>query len=341
MNITNLKNTFIIAEAGVNHNGNLDEAHKLIDIAYACKADAVKFQTFKTEEISSKYVENVDYIKDSVSQSNIEMLNSLALSYDQFRILKEYADKKGIIFLSTPDGLDSLNFLVDDLKLEIIKIGSTEITNIKFLEQVGLKNKICILSTGLSNLNEVEKAYSVLKKSCNNEIIVLQCTSDYPAKDDEVNIRAMLTIQNKIKCEVGFSDHSLGFEASIAAVSLGAKVIEKHITSDKNMIGPDHKASMDKDEFYNFVKSIRKTEKILGNGIKTATNSELKNISGIRRGIVAARKIKKNTIIQAQDLYFKRPFLGINPDENSKMLGKKIKVDLEIDQPIVWQYFES
>ena len=341
MNLNDLKSVFIIAEAGINHGGSLKEGLKLIDIASKCKADAIKFQTFKPFEISSKFVENVDYIKKGTEKSNIEILTELSLSYEKFRVLKNYADKKGIFFMSTPDGIDSLNFLTDELKLSLIKIGSTEVTNLKFLTEIGKKNQSCILSTGLSNLNEVQEAYTILKNTTKKEIYVLQCTSDYPAKDNEINLKAMLTIRDKLGCSVGLSDHSIGSEAAVAAVALGAKIIEKHITRDKKQEGPDHKASMNPEEFCQFVQSIRKTEKILGDGIKKPTTSELKNLSGIRRGIVASKKIKKNTVIKKEHLDFKRPFLGINPKSSQEMIGRKLKVDLEKDQPIIWQYFEN
>jgi N,N'-diacetyllegionaminate synthase len=341
MNLNDLKSVFIIAEAGINHGGSLKEGLRLIDIAFECKADAIKFQTFKPSEIASKYVENVDYIKKNTEKSNIEILTELSLSYKKFRVLKDYADQKGIFFMSTPDGLDSLNFLTDDLNLSLIKIGSTEITNLNFLIEIGRKNQSCILSTGLSTLNEVEEAYSVLKNTSKRDIYVLQCTSDYPAKDDEINLRAMLTIKDKLGCGVGLSDHSIGSEAAVAAVALGAKIIEKHITRDKNQEGPDHKASMNPEEFAQYVQSIRKTEKILGDGIKKPTDSELKNVSGIRRGVVASKKLKKNTVIKKEHLDFKRPFVGINPKSSQEMIGRKLKVNLDKDQPIIWQYFEN
>lgn len=340
MKISEFKKTFIIAEAGVNHNGSIKEAKKLIDIAIDCGADAVKFQTFKPSEITSKYVDNVDYMKQSSNKTNLEILEELSLPFESFRELKKYSEKRNIFFMSTPDGQESLNFLTDELDLSIIKIGSTEITNLNFIKQIGEKNRSCILSTGLSTLTEVETAYSVLKDVCKNEIYVLQCTSDYPAAYHEINLKAMLTIKEKLNCVVGFSDHSIGSEAAIAAVSLGAKIIEKHITSDQNQIGPDHKASMNPEEFFDYVQSIRKTEKILGNGIKKPTLSEKKNLHGIRRGIVASKKIQKGTIINISHLDFKRPFIGINPSNANEIVGKKVKIDIDKDQPIEWKILE-
>ena len=334
------KNSFIIAEAGVNHNGELRKAFELVDIAIDCKADAIKFQTFKASEITTRYNKNLEYVDNDDKTSNYDIINKLSLRFEDFKKINEYCKMKGILFLSTPDGTESLNYLTDKLDVPIIKIGSTEITNIEYLNEIAKKNKPLILSTGLSSLEEVKKAFNSIKKHNKKEICVLHCTSEYPAPINEINIKAMLTIKKELNCSVGFSDHSIGNEASIAAITLGADVIEKHFTIDKSLDGPDHKASMCPGELKDFVFSIRQTEKLLGSGIKEPTKSEIKNLPGIRRGIVAAIDIKKGTTIKKNHLNFKRPFVGINPEESKGMIGKKIKIDLKTDQPILWKYFD-
>ncbi len=340
MRFLNKNKTFIIAEAGVNHDGELKKAFELVDIAASCSVDAIKFQTFKPSEITTKFNVNVNYVKKNTGDNNYRLLEKLALDYEDFKKIKDYCEKKKILFLSTPDGKESLDYLTEILGLKIIKVGSTEITNLKYLKEISRKNTAVILSTGISNLDEVTKAFNCFINKKYKDICVLHCTSEYPAPDNEINIKAMNSIRTKLGCSVGFSDHSIGNEASISAVSLGADVIEKHFTSDKNLKGPDHSASMDPYELKQFVLSIRRTEKMLGSGVKKASPSELKNIYGIRRGINASTNLKKGILIKKEHLVFKRPFLGINPEDSSKMIGKTLIIDLEADQPILWKYLK-
>lgn len=330
---------FIIAEAGVNHNGDLQNALKLVDVAVAAGADAVKFQTFKSGECTGKFAVKVDYLENTTqeTQTRFELTQSLILPFEQFIKIKEYCESKNILFLTTPDGQESLDFITDRLNVPIIKVSSTELTNLKFIEMIAAKGLPIILSTGIGNLGEIEKALEVIEPY-NIETTILHCTSEYPAPIDEVNIKAMKTISKAFGIKVGFSDHTVGNEASIAAVALGATVIEKHFTLDKQMPGPDHKASLDPDELSDFVKKIRNTEVLLGDGRKKASLSELKNREGIRRSVVAARPLSKGTILCEKDFTFKRPGYGIHPYDVQKIIGFKVNKDLEADEPILWKY---
>lgn len=334
------KRVFIIAEAGVNHNGEVRLAKKLIDAAKASKVDAVKFQTWKPGEITGRFAFKVGYLKKTTaeSESRYELSRRLALSYDAFRELHRYARKAGILFLSTPDGFDSLDFLSDELHLPYIKIGSTEVTHVQFLEAVGRKNKPVILSTGMSTLDEIALAIKALHRHTKPPIALLQCTSAYPVRDEEVNLKAMVTIAKKFKLPVGFSDHSLGLEASIAAIGMGACIIEKHFTLDKKLSGPDHQASLDLSELTQLVTALRRTENMMGDGIKHMTATEMKNWKGIRRGVVAAIAIKKDQVLTHEMLICKRPATGVKPSELSELVGMKACKDLEVDEPISWKH---
>ena len=295
------KPTYIIAEAGVNHNGSVISAKQLIDIAHEAGADAVKFQTWVPGELTGKFAFKVDYLDDSTpeEESRFELSKRLCLSYDAFRELKSYSDKVGIEFLSTPDGFKSLDFLVDELNIPIIKVGSTELNHISFLRAVGSKKRPVIISTGLGNEDEVGSAIEALRIGGGNNlpITILQCTSEYPAPAEEMNIYVIKKFAEKYNLPVGLSDHSTGFEATIAALALGSEVIEKHFTLDKNMEGPDHSASLSPEELKDFILAIRRTELMLGDGIKLPTKSEIKNIEGIRRSVVASRDLKSGTIL--------------------------------------------
>ena len=249
---------FIIAEAGVNHNGSIELAKKLIDVAKKANVDAVKFQTFKTEKIIGKFADKAEYQKENTgnSETQFEMVKKLELSYEEFKELRNYCNEKGIIFLSTPDDDDSLEFLVN-LGVDMIKIGSTEVTNLPYLKKIAQKNIPIILSTGMSTLGEVEKALNAIYDEGNKNVTLLHCTTDYPTSYEDINLRAMETLRNAFKTNIGYSDHTLGNEAAVAAVALGAKIIEKHFTLDKNLEGPDHKASLDPQELEKFVETIR------------------------------------------------------------------------------------
>jgi N-acetylneuraminate synthase/N,N'-diacetyllegionaminate synthase len=330
---------FIVAEAGVNHDGSLEKALALVDIAAHAEADAVKFQTFKPGECTGRFAHKVGYLRCGAledGESRFEMSSRLALSYDDFRKIKEYCDKKGILFFSTPDGVDSLDFLVDELGIPIIKIASTEVTHLRFLEAIARKNRPIIFSTGMSDLGEVKKGLEVIRKHTEKKVVLLHCTSEYPAPDEEINVKAMVSMAEKFKVPVGFSDHSLGNEAAIAAVALGAEVVEKHFTLDKGLPGPDHKASLDSDELAAWVKAVRKTEVLMGDGVKRPTPSELDNMKGIRRGVVAARALEVGTVLTEAMLTAKRPWVEIEPAQVGRLVGMVLKRDLCKDEPVRW-----
>ena len=317
--------TFIIAEAGVNHNGSVDIAKRLIDAALEAGADAVKFQTFRAEKMVNPYVELADYQKKNLrdSKTQLKMLKRLELPFGVFANLKEYCDRKGITFLSTPFDIESARFL-KKLGLEIFKVPSGEITNYLLLKEIGSYKKKVILSTGMADLGEIEDAIEVLIDSGTrkDDITILHCNTEYPTPYGDVNLRAMLTVKDAFKTNIGYSDHTRGIEVSVAAVALGAKVIEKHFTIDKNLPGPDHKASLEPDEFRAMVQAIRNVEKALGDGIKRPSPSELKNKSIVRKSIVAARPIKKGEIFSEENLTVKRPGTGMSPMFWNCIIGK-------------------
>ena len=332
---------FIIAEAGVNHNGSLKIAKKLVDAAVKVRADAIKFQTWKKGELTGKFSTKVEYIKKNTSNklTRYQISNQYRLKYSDFINLKSYCKRKGIIFLTTPDGFDSLKFVVQNLKLNIIKIGSTELNHLDYITAVAKTNKKILLSTGLGTFEEVKNAVSIIKKYCDQKPIVLQCTSSYPAKKNDINLNVLRTYKEKLRVDIGFSDHSIGYEAAMISVGFGAKVIEKHFTLNKNLPGPDHKTSLNPIEFKNFIKKIRLAETIVGSNIKTPSLSEKNNIKGIRRGLVASIKISKGTKIKKEMLIAKRPFIEIDLKDLKKIIGKIKKVKLKKDQPLKWSFF--
>lgn len=333
---------FIIAEAGVNHNGNINLAYKMVDEAKKAGVDCIKFQTFKTEKIITKDAKKAEYQEKNTEnkETQYEMLKKLELTYDEFKKLKKYCEEKEIMFLSTPDEEESLNFLIDELNMEIIKIGSGEISNYIYLEKIAQKNKPIILSTGMSTLGEVEKALEIIKKYNNQKITLLHCTTNYPCPIEEVNLSAMLTLKEAFKLDVGYSDHTLGIEIPIAATALGATVIEKHFTLDKNLDGPDHKASLDSLELTKMVEAIRNIEKALGNGIKQPNASENKIKEVVRRKIIIFKNLKKGHILKEEDLIFKRSNNGIEAEFYKIIIGKKIKRDLKEETIISWDDLE-
>lgn len=333
---------FIIAEAGVNHNGDLNLAYKMVDKAKEAGVDCIKFQTFKTEKIISKNTEMADYQKENTNnnESQYEMVKKLELSYEDFRKIKNYCEQKEIIFLSTPDEKESLDFLVDELKVSTIKVGSGEITNYLYLKEIAKKNKEIILSTGMSTLGEVEKALEIIREYNNKKVILLHCTTNYPCPMEEVNLKAMLTLKEAFKTEIGYSDHTLGTEVAIAAVVMGAKVIEKHFTLDKNMEGPDHKASLDPKELKIMVEQIRNIEKALGDGIKKPNKSEEKIKKVVRRRILISKELKKGHVLTEDDLILKRSNSGIEADFIDLVLNKKLKIDMKEDSSLTWEDME-
>ncbi len=327
--------TFIIAEAGVNHNGDINLAKKLVDVAKESGADAVKFQAFRAEELVTDKAPKAEYQLKTTSQkeSQYEMLKKLELSFQELEELKRYCDRKGIIFMASAFDIESARFL-KDLGLEIFKIPSGEITNYPLLKEIGSYRRKVILSTGMADLGEIEDALDVLIESGTKkeDIVVLHCITEYPAPYEEVNLRAMLTIKEAFKVKVGFSDHTPGIEIPIAAVALGAEVIEKHFTLDKNLPGPDHRASLEPLELKRMIEAIRNVEKALGNGIKKPSKSELKNRDIVRRSIVAKRDIKKGEVFTEENITVKRPAYGISPMRWNEVLGKKAKRDFKKDE---------
>ncbi|ASK78113.1 N-acetylneuraminate synthase [Paraphotobacterium marinum] len=308
--------TFIIAEAGVNHNGSLKLAKKLIDEASEAGADAVKFQTFKAEKLVSKHAEKAEYqkkITDS-DETQFQMIKKLELDKDAHLELISYCQKKNIMFLSTPFDNESV-FLLNKLGLDIFKIGSGEITNLPYLKAIGSLDRKVILSTGMSDIGEIEDALDVLVKagSKKENIIVLHANTEYPTPMSDVNLKAMQTIANTFQVKVGYSDHTLGIEVPIAAVALGACVIEKHFTLDKKMDGPDHKASLEPKELKAMVSAIRNIEIAMGTGVKKPSKSESSNMKVARKSIVASKRIKKGEKFTDDNIIAKRPGTGLSP----------------------------
>ena len=293
-----MEKVYIIAEAGDNHNGDFNTALKLVDVAKRAGADCVKFQTFVTEEIISKYAEMAEYQKKNTGkeESQFEMVKRLELSFDEFRKIKEYCDRVGIQFLSTPFDLKSVDFL-NELGVPFFKIPSGEITNYPYLIKIAHTGKPVVMSTGMCEPDEILAAINVLEKNGSGEITLLHCNTEYPTPLKDVNLYAMRTMKKMFGKKVGYSDHTKGIEVPVAAVALGACVIEKHFTLDKNMPGPDHKASLEPDELGRMVKNIRNIEIALGDGVKRVSESERKNIAIARKSIVARRNIQEGEIL--------------------------------------------
>ncbi len=330
-----MKSVYIIAEAGVNHNGDVNNAMRLIDAAKLAGADAVKFQTFKTRNIIVEGTDLAVYQKNNIRSevSQFEMIHKLELSFSEFKLLHSYATKIGIDFLSTPDDFESLDFLVNELNLSKIKVGSAEVTNIPFLKAICATKKQVILSTGMCTLGEVERAVNVFREN-SEKLTILHCTSNYPCPMKDVNLKSMRTLEKAFDLPVGYSDHTLGYEVSIAAVSLGAKIIEKHITLDKNMEGPDHGSSLDPVEFRQFVEKIRNTEEAMGFCTKRPTKGEEQIKPVVRKRIVAAHDLKAGTKLCLEDLNFKRANSGLFVESYKCIINSTLAHDLKKDSPI-------
>lgn len=326
---------FIIAEAGDNHNGDINLAYKLVDEAKKAGADCVKFQTFITEEVVSVYAEKAEYQKKNTAggDSQYEMIKKLELSFDDFKKIKKYCDSKDILFLSTAFDIPSIDFL-EDLGIPFWKIPSGEITNLPYLLRIARTHKDVILSTGMADINEIRDAVELLRRNGAGEITILHCTTEYPAPFDEVNLNAMDTIRNEFNCDVGYSDHTLGILIPVAAVAKGAKVIEKHFTLDKNMDGPDHKASLEPEELKNMIESIRLVESALGSGEKKASEIEINNKNIARKSIVARTDIKEGEVFTEENITCKRPGNGISPMKWHNVLGTKASRDFRRDELI-------
>ena len=323
--ITMPNRTLIIAEAGVNHNGDIKIAKQLIDVAADCGADYVKFQTFSADRIVTKSADKAEYQKQSSdsTESQYQMLKRLELSVEMHLELIEHCKHKSIKFLSTGFDIQSVDLLVG-LGLNLVKIPSGEITNLPLLRHIGSLDLPVILSSGMSTMKEIGDALLILEQTGlpRAQITVLHCTTEYPAPKSEVNLRAMNSIRNTLGVAVGYSDHTLGIEVSVAAVALGASVIEKHFSIDRSLPGPDHKASLEPDELLAMVKAIRNIEVALGSDVKEPTISEIKNIRIARKSILAGRKIEIGEILSASNLVVKRPGGGVSPMHWDQMIGQ-------------------
>lgn len=330
-----MKKTLIIAEAGVNHNSEMDLAYSLIDVAAKAGADYVKFQTWKSENVISKFAPKAEYQKESTDadESMLEMEKKLEFPFENFLLLKNYCHKKGIGFMSTPFDIESAVFLFS-IGVAIIKIPSGEITNLPLLEVIAEHSCPVILSTGMCEMQEIEDAINILQNKGNKNITLLHCNTQYPTPMWDVNLRAMQTLNERFELPVGLSDHSVGIEVPIAAVALGAVVIEKHFTLSREMQGPDHKASVEPDELCSMVKSIRNIELAMGNGEKHVTDSERENIAVARKSIVASKIISKGEVFTQYNITTKRPGTGISPMEWYDVLGSVAKRDFNEDELI-------
>ena len=328
---------FIIAEAGVNHNGSLKVAKKMIDVAASAGADAIKFQTFRAEALVSKFAAKASYQKKATGgdETQLEMIKKLELSQNAHKELIRYCRSKKIIFLSSPFDLESIDFLAR-LGLRTFKIPSGEITNLPYLRKIGALGRKIVMSTGMSTLAEVKDALNVLVRSGTKkkDIVLLHCNTEYPTPFKDVNLLAMVTMKNILDAQVGYSDHTLGVEAAIAAVALGASVIEKHFTLDKHMAGPDHRISLDPDELKYMVNALRNIEIAFGSGVKVVSPSERINKGIVRKSIVAALDIKKGKRFTKNNLAVKRPGTGITPMRWDIVLGKSAKKDFHQDELI-------
>ena len=328
-----MQKTFIIAEAGVNHNGSIELAKRLVDVAIDAGCDAVKFQTFKAENVVTKGAEKAKYQKVTANadESQLDMIKKLELSYGDFNHLKRYCDENHIMFMSSPFDVDSVDFLAD-LGLSVFKIPSGEITNLPYLRRINLYKRKVILSTGMSTLDEIKVALEILR---NCEIAVLHCTTEYPCPYDEINLQVLQTLKQELQVEVGYSDHSKGIEIPIAAVACGATIIEKHFTLDKSMKGPDHKASLEPSELRQMVSAIRNVEAaISGDGIKRPSQSEIKNINIVRKSIVSKCTIHRGEVFTNDNITTKRPATGLSPMLWDSIIGKRATRDYSEDDMI-------
>ncbi len=335
------KGCFIIAEAGVNHNGSIELAKKLITAAAGAGADAVKFQTFKSEDLVSINAQKAEYQKHTTDsmESQLEMIKKFELSIKDHQELVAYAKNMKIMFLSTPFDERSVDLLIE-LGVPIIKIGSGEVTNHPFLRYVSGKGMPIILSTGMSTLEEVAEAVSVIRKAGCKDLVLLHCTSNYPARQEDCNLLAMKTMADELNLPVGYSDHTPGIVVSIAAAAMGACVIEKHFTLDKNLSGPDHKASLEPDELEEMVKSVRLVERALGSPVKAPVDAELEVRDVVRRSVVAKVDIPKGIVITEDMLAFKRPGIGFPPKNAKLLIGKTAKRIIYKDELIKTEHID-
>ena len=340
-----MEKVYIVAEIGCNHNGDFDLAKKLVKAAKECGVDAVKFQTFNASLLISKNAEKAEYQKNNTDskESQLDMVKKMELSHEEYINLKQYAQSLGLIVFSTAFDFESIEFLEKDGQ-NIWKIPSGEITNLPYLEKIGdikVRDKLIVLSTGMSTIEEIKRAVEVLQSKQNNKIIILHCNTEYPTPDCDVNISAINDLKlNFPNYEVGFSDHSLGDIGAIMAVAYGATFIEKHFTLDKNLPGPDHKASATPEELKKLVENVRRAELIYGTGYKEVTKSEMKNKKIARKSIVAKTDIKKGETFTVENLICKRPGNGISPMEWYNIIGQKSESDFKEDELIKHSNFK-
>ena len=331
---------FIVAEAGVNHNGDPDLAHRLVDAAAECGADAVKFQTFTVDALLTREAPKAGYQVETTGagESQREMLVRLELGIDRLAELGDRAAKQGLVFFSAPFDEASADALAA-LDVALFKVPSGEITNLPLLRHVAAKGRPIILSTGMANLEEVEQAVAAIREAGDPPLAILHCLSAYPAPADEVNLRAMDSLASRFGCPVGYSDHTLGIEIAVAAVARGAAIIEKHLTLDRTLPGPDHRASLDPVEFGAMVRAIRSVESALGDGVKRPMPSETDTRRVARKSLVAARALKAGQRVAVGDLASKRPGTGISPAELPRVLGLRLTRDVAADEVIPWEAF--
>jgi N,N'-diacetyllegionaminate synthase len=330
------EDVFVIAEAGVNHNGNIGLAKKLIDVAIDAGADAVKFQTFKADNVVAPDAPTADYQKENTGLNNqYKLIKEMELSSDDFKELAEYSKSQGILFLSSPFDKESVD-LLDKIGVPIFKIASGEITNYPLVEYIARKGKPIILSTGMSSLGEIEAALEIIRMKGVNEVVLLHCVTSYPALIEDSNLKVIHTLKHAFKIPVGFSDHTIGIAASLVAVALGACIIEKHFTLDKILPGPDHSMSLDPEELKELVNSVRSVEKALGDGIKRLMPAEAEIQKVARRSIVSTVYIPKGTIIDENMISIKRPAGGIEPKYCDLAIGKKAKRDIKPGELLYW-----
>ncbi len=333
---------FLIAEAGVNHNGDINLAKKLIDIAANAKVNAIKFQTYNSDSLILRSTSKVNYQKTKTdsNESFYDMLKRYELTNENFKDLKAYCEKKGIIFLST--AFDEISVeLLDFLQVPAYKIGSGDMNNFPLLKLICSKLKPILLSTGMASLEEVKESVSFIIDNQIEEIVIFQCTTNYPTQYEEINLNVIETFKKEFpEFLIGFSDHSLGIEASLGAAAKGVKVIEKHFTLNKNMEGPDHRASLDPDELKEWVTRIRNLEKALGSFKKYPSNNEINIAKKARKSIVSTKYLKKGDVLTTENISVKRPGLGISPKHYEDLIGKKIKENVPIDSILKWEDIE-
>jgi N,N'-diacetyllegionaminate synthase len=341
-NFANLQHCYLIAEIGVNHNGDMGLAKKMIDEAINSGADAVKFQTFNAELLVSKATPKVRYqqVTTSPDETHYEMIKKLELSVEQHFFLKDYCDEKGVDFISTPYDQSSVD-LLERLGVQQYKIASADLVDLELLRYVASTNKPVLLSVGMASLGEVEDAIETFSSYDQGDLLLMHCVSNYPCTDVGLNLNVINTLQSAFGYQVGYSDHSIGSQSAVLSVALGVKVIEKHFTLDKSFLGPDHKASSTPEEFLALSKAVRRAELMLGNGVKRCQPEELEMATVSRKSIILARNIECGDIIKRDDLIMMRPGTGLMPKEVNKVIGKKARYNLSKNHVLLWDDIEK